>query len=126
MTLGKQLAQSFWLLCYLQVIGSLLQEAEHVKEHPPLTLGTYATMPAGHQLWAAALRELMPALADAPSFHGSHSLANSSVHIYGPNEGFLTCNVAGADCWRQSALLGSTYGHDSQILGLQNITLQLA
>ena len=115
MTLGKQLAQSFWLLCYLQVIGSLLQEAEHVKEHPPLTLGTYATMPAGHQLWAAALRELMPALADAPSFHGSHSLANSSVHIYGPNEGFLTCNVAGADCWRQSALLGSTYGRDQPL-----------
>ena len=118
MTLGKQLAQSFWLLCYLQVIGSLLQQAEHVKKHPPLTLGTFVTMPRGHQLWAAAFRELMPALADGPSFHGSHSLANSSVHIYGPNEGFLDCNVAGAECWRQSALSGSTHRHDSQLLGL--------
>ena len=42
---SKLLAQSFWLVCHLQVIGTLLQEAEHVKQHSPLTLDGTATSP---------------------------------------------------------------------------------
>ena len=79
-------------------------------------------MPVGHQLWAAAFRELMPALADMPSFDGSHNLANSSVHIYRIDEGFLDCSLAGPECQHQSALFGSTHGHNLQLLGLHHIT----
>ena len=119
---GKLLAQTCWLGCHLQVIGSLLGEAERVMEHPPLTLDSTTSTPGGPQLWAAALRELMPALADAPSFHGSYSLGNSSVFIYGFDQGFLDCKLAGAACWRPSVMSGSTQGHDSQLLGLHHVT----
>ena len=94
-----------------------------MKEPRPLTLDSTATMRRGPQMWAAAFRELMPALADAPSLHGSYSLDNSSVRIYGPDQGFLECNLADAECRRQSALSGSTAGHDPQLLGLHHTNI---
>ena len=113
-------AQSSWLVCQLQVIGTLLQEAERMKEHRPLTSDSRAAVPRGHQLWAAALRELMPGLADAPSFQGSHSLANSSVRVFGPGEGFPDCDSADAECQHQSKLPNPTHGQDLQLLGLHH------
>lgn len=89
-----------------------------MKEHPPLTLDSTAATPRGHQLWAAAFRELMPVLADAPSFHGSHSLANSSVRVFGPGEGFPDCDWADAECQHRSTFQDPTHGQASQLLGL--------
>ena len=92
-----------------------------MKKHP-LTLDSTTKMPRGPQLWATAFRELMPALADVPSLQGSYSLGSSSLYVYGSDQGFLNCNLAGAECWRQSALFGSTQGNDSELLGLRHIT----
>ena len=92
-----------------------------MKKHP-LTLNSTAKMPRVPQLWGTAFRELLPAVADAPSFHGSYSLGNSSLYVYGSDQGFLNCNLAGAECWRQSALSGSTRGNDTELLGLRHIT----
>ena len=92
-----------------------------MKQHP-LTLDSTAKVPRGPQLWATALQELMPALVDVPSFHGSYSLGSSSLYVYGFGQGFLNCNLAGAECWRQSALFGSTQGNNSELLGLRHIT----
>ena len=108
------------MVCPLQVIGTLLQEAERMKEPPPLTLDSSAATPKGHQLWAAAFRELMPGLADAPSFHGSHSLANSSVRVFGPGEGFPDCDWADAECQHRSSLQNPSLEQDSQLLGLHH------
>ena len=113
-------------VCHLQVIGSLHREAERMKEHPPLTVDSSAAAPRGHQLWAAAFRELMPGLADAPSFHGSHSLANSSVRVFGPGEGFPDCDWADAECQHRSTLQNPTQGQDSQPLGLHHHFADLA
>ena len=126
MASGKLLAQSFWLMCHLQVTGILLQEAERMKEHPPVALDSSAATPRGHQLWAAAFRELIPGLADAPSFHGSHSLANSSVRVFGPSEGFPDCDWADAECQHRSTLQNPINGQDLQLLGLHHQFANLA
>ena len=84
-----------------------------MQEPRPLTLDSTATLPGGQQMWAVAFQELMPALADASSLHASYSLGNSSVRIYAPDQGFLDCTLADAECWRQPALSGFTQGHDS-------------